>query len=447
MKDLSTLGRELAEAQDAALDSDESDLVDARARLLGPPPRRRLSAPGAIAGGLALVAAAGLVVWSQLEAPSSAGPVPAPSPLVYEVDGHPADPGEWLSALPDDSLELTFSDGSRVHLDGDGDARITRIDHRGAVLDLSRGRAHVAVVHRADTSWGVHAGPFTVEIIGTEFEVDWDPETARFEIAMERGQVEVVGPVVERRSVRDNERLRVWLREGRLEQASTDVPTTPSPAPVELAVAPSASPPTPAGDPPSPDTAERTGPASRARVPAMAEPARPGPAELSPADRGPETTAEAAQPGPAELSRAGRYAEAMEAAEARGWQQTLSDLDGPSLLHLGNAARFVGQLDKAEDAYRTVRSRFTGVHRARAAFALGRLAMDQQNAPARAATNFEAFLAEAPTDALAREAAGRLIEARQRAGDATGARRAAVAYLSRYPDGPHAPLARSLAPR
>jgi len=37
-----------------------------------------------------------------------------------------------------------------------------------------------------------------------------------------------------------------------------------------------------------------------------------------------------------------------------------------------------------------------------------------------------------------------LIEARKRAGDESGARRAAESYLVRYPAGPHADLARSL---
>jgi hypothetical protein len=44
---------------------------------------------------------------------------------------------------------------------------------------------------------------------------------------------------------------------------------------------------------------------------------------------------------------------------------------------------------------------------------------------------------------LAKEAAGRLIEARLKAGDKAQAREAAAAYLRAYPDGPSAGIARS----
>ncbi len=42
------------------------------------------------------------------------------------------------------------------------------------------------------------------------------------------------------------------------------------------------------------------------------------------------------------------------------------------------------------------------------------------------------------------DAAGRLIEALRRADDSAGARRAARDYLEKYPEGPHADLARSV---
>jgi hypothetical protein len=47
--------------------------------------------------------------------------------------------------------------------------------------------------------------------------------------------------------------------------------------------------------------------------------------------------------------------------------------------------------------------------------------------------------------ALAREAAGLLLESRIKAGDNAGARAAAESYLSKFPNGPHAKMAHDTA--
>ena len=67
--------------------------------------------------------------------------------------------------------------------------------------------------------------------------------------------------------------------------------------------------------------------------------------------------------------------------------------------------------------------------------------------PARAASLYERYLAEQPGGEFAAEAAGRLVEARDRMGDAAGARRAAERYLAAYPDGSHAAYARRVLAR
>ena len=99
----------------------------------------------------------------------------------------------------------------------------------------------------------------------------------------------------------------------------------------------------------------------------------------------------------------------------------------------------------AKQALIRLRSAFPGdSRRAAAAFALGKIAFDQTRAYGEAAEWFATSIREQPGGSLVREAAGRLIEARRHAGDDAGARRAAEGYLARYPDGPHADLARSL---
>jgi hypothetical protein len=61
---------------------------------------------------------------------------------------------------------------------------------------------------------------------------------------------------------------------------------------------------------------------------------------------------------------------------------------------------------------------------------------------AEAAAWFETYLREEPQGLLAREASGRLIESYRGAGNLGAAHGAASRYLARYPDGPHAAIAR-----
>jgi hypothetical protein len=79
-----------------------------------------------------------------------------------------------------------------------------------------------------------------------------------------------------------------------------------------------------------------------------------------------------------------------------------------------------------------------------AAFALGRIAFDQRADFGGATRWFRTYLAEQPEGRLARDALGRLMEARSRVGDAAGAQVEARKYLDRYPSGPHAEMARRL---
>ena len=71
------------------------------------------------------------------------------------------------------------------------------------------------------------------------------------------------------------------------------------------------------------------------------------------------------------------------------------------------------------------------------------MAFDQRGSYATAAKWFALYLSEGGGP-YAREAAGRLIEARERSGDGAGALAAAKAYLTSYPDGPHAAHAHRL---
>ena len=145
------------------------------------------------------------------------------------------------------------------------------------------------------------------------------------------------------------------------------------------------------------------------------------------------------------LARDGKYTEAVGAAERSGIARIYQTAPADDLLELARSARLAGRADIEQGALLACRQHYKGQPpAAKAAYLLGRAA-----GPKEAAQWFETYLREQPAGVLSREAAGRLIESQQRAGNISGARDAATRYLAGYPDGPHGALARSVlsAPR
>ena len=135
----------------------------------------------------------------------------------------------------------------------------------------------------------------------------------------------------------------------------------------------------------------------------------------------------------------------MALAKQFGVLNILKNESAATLMMLGDTARRTGELDIAAKAYKAVRRRFAHTpHASGAAFALGLMAFDNQRNYRDAAKWFDACTKADPPGAFAREAAGRLMESLDRAGDSDGARAAARQYLARYPGGPHARLAEKL---
>ena len=138
----------------------------------------------------------------------------------------------------------------------------------------------------------------------------------------------------------------------------------------------------------------------------------------------------------------GRYADALRAVERLGIGNVCATANQADLLGLADAARLSGRTGPAIVALAVLRERFPNTSSAStAAFALGRIAFERRANYFDAAHWFATYLEEAPSGPLMGDAAGRLIEARYRAGDRSGARRDAERYLHRFPRGPYAKTA------
>jgi hypothetical protein len=320
-------------------------------------------------------------------------------------------------------MELRFSDGSAVTLPPRASAHVDALTADGATVAIEEGTLEVSVIHRAHTHWQVQAGGYRIQVTGTRFAAGWDRTARALTVSMHEGSVLVTGPgIKEPVRVVTGQRLRASAS-----GADLGLENAPSPA------AEAETPPAPA-------------PAPAVREPSLAPP----PAELPPAvehaaaPRAHHVEAIATHTPPAadwrvEAARA-QYREALAAAVLEGWRAECARLGPDDLVLLGDVARLAGDLDRAEEAYRSARRRFPDADRP--TFALGLIAFEGRHNYKMAGDLFASYLRSFPRGPLAREAAGRLIESRIKAGDDADARQAAATYLHDFPGGPHAALAR-----
>ncbi|WP_437313003.1 FecR domain-containing protein [Sorangium sp. So ce385] len=400
---IETLGAEVARTSDQRARPGET-LAAARARLFAAEaearPRRARPAVWAAAAAAVLLAAGGAALFRTAWAPEG-GPAAATAPA--------SAPGAGARVEARDApLAFTFAEGTSVRLDAASALEVLATDARGAELRVERGGADFHVVHRSDTRWVVHAGPYAVRVTGTRFEARWAPEARRFTLALAEGSVEVTGPELGTARLSAGDRL--------------DLTAPSEPAPSGAAAAPASGAPAAVAAPPG----DRD-----ARAPA------PGAADTAPA-----AGATDAAPRWQALASARRHEEALAAVERLGLDAVLARAAPDELRLLADAARYAGRPHAARAALLALRQR----HGARgdSAFLLGKLTADQLGDPGDALSWFDTYLREAPGGALREQALGRSLELQQRR-DREAARRAALRYLAEYPRGAYAPLARSIA--
>jgi TolA-binding protein len=341
-------------------------------------------------------------------------------PLTFTV-GTPPRPGvlgESVAAPAESGTSLRFSEGSRIALDPLGRAKVARSNAAGAELVLESGRARVDIVPRVESLWRVQTGPFVVLVTGTRFDVEWDPASDRFQLALYEGKVTVSGC-----SFGAGKKLIAGERAEASCNAKTDTVR-----PISAA---------PRGEP------------AKAEQPKGAAALEPSGAlgGAEPPNREARTPGERPARAPNDwtaLARSGRYRDAYAAASSAGIAEECGRRNADDVFLLGETARLSDHPEDARRAYQAVRRRFPGsAAAAQAAFGLGRLEVRAGNKGASAAW-FEAYLAEQPSGPLAQAALGRLLEARVELGDTRAARDTARAYLQRYPAGPHAEAARDV---
>jgi FecR protein len=350
-----------------------------------------------------------------------------PQPISYAVSGvGEGQVGAPLVAPAVAPLELRFSDGSAVTLPPRAAAHVDALSKDGATVAIEEGTLEVSVIHRAHTRWQVQAGGYRIQVTGTRFAASWDRKGGALTVTMHEGSVLVSGPgLKEPVRVVTGQRLRASASGADL--GLEDAPAASAAA--ELAPALPAASARGIGPALAPPPTEIAPPAERAAAPrARRVEAVAGRASAS---TGSDWRVQAAR---------ADYREALAAAVLEGWRAECARLGSDDLVLLGDVARLAGDLDRAEEAYRAARRRFPEADRP--TYALGLIAFEGRHNYEMAGDLFASYLRSFPRGPLAREAAGRLLESRLKAGDDAQARQAATSYLHDFPGGSHAALAR-----
>ena len=336
----------------------------------------------------------------------------APDRLAYTVDSPSPSAGGYLQGTDRAAAVAHFTDGTEVRVEKSARARIVDVESHGARVALEQGRARLRVVHRSDARWSVDAGPFSIAVTGTEFDVDWSASEGVLVVEMRSGGVTVRGPLApDGIGVRAGQRLVASLPESRLH------------------IEPLAEP-MPAG-----------AQAPRESVRPDEHPVAPEHVEARPAVERPAATPQTSW---SKRVAGGDFRGVLADAKNRGLGETLAQAPLSDLVALGDAARYTGNLDLARDALGAQRKRYpTSTDAKAAAFFLGRMAEDK-GATGEAINWYERYLSEAPRGAFAAEALGREMLATRKARGAGAAAVLAGRYLERFPRGPYAESAREL---
>lgn len=388
-----------AELDGSARAGDDAWLDEVPVRVAGIRRTRRLRVGGAAAT-FSLAAGIALFVLAR------------PTQLTYAVLNG-AQSADYV--LAQEGTKIRFSDGSEVSLDRGAEAKVASVNAHGARVNLRRGEAHLEVVKQHDTQWYVDAGPYSVHVTGTAFDVSWSEKDRVFELSLQHGSVVVNGPLVGNGFTMKPGQRMVGRADGYVVVEGSK--------PGELAAA-----------------------AGNAAAPAQgaSEPSAEVDAALPPTS---DVTAPDAQQRSnwGHLVAQGKFREVLADAQRRGVDQVLAGAPLADLSALSDAARYAKNGELAKRALLAERQRFPNSRVASdAAFLLGRLAEDSGGG---AVGWYDRYLAHSPNGPYASQALGRKMMLSFRDGGAGAAEPLAKQYLERYPKGPYASAARKLANR
>ncbi|MBN2804903.1 MAG: FecR domain-containing protein [Deltaproteobacteria bacterium] len=340
--------------------------------------------------------------------------------------------GDFVESEKSNPAIIKFDGGTIYSLEKGSSARVIQSNTKKVIVDLSEGKISCKVTGNGHTDWIIRAGTYEVKVTGTRFSVLWRPSEKQLDVNVFKGSVQVTGARLNRHGVR--------LMAGDQLQVKMD----------QITISPYNH--TKSNGSKKPYNKESLiNPDISANIDSINK----GEKQLTNKTAFSENRAVIHQSSTKksnsiletwkERYEAKDYEGAITLATAHNFDQLLLKSSADDLTKLGNAARYSRKTDIAVQILKTIQTRFIGSYRANnATFLLGRVALELQHNPKAAALLFEQYLHASPEGPLSDESLGRLIEIYKNTGNIPKAKKAANAYIQKYPDGSFASMAHSV---
>jgi transmembrane sensor len=310
------------------------------------------------------------------------------------------------------ATNIALSDGSALSLAPN--AKLNVIGNEGSrfVTQLQRGNVHFNVKPRGPRTWEIETGIATVEVVGTEFDVNVEDDGLL--VTVSRGVVLVRGERVPGRVVRLTAGMSIRVKRERTEAIPAAASVEPKVGSTAVALA---------------EVGDRMSSVDKALLPSLVAPAKP--AQQAPAPQSPMVTP------PAVISPSVASVTMAHAPETRAAAESFQPSPSPTLqtvqtllrdvdaLRATNPAAAIALLSSQIDRYSNDPS--YGV----AAFTLGRMTLDAKDYTA-SATAFEIVIRNGKPVSLVQDAQARRVEAMLR-GKLPGAAASLQTFVLHYP--------------
>ncbi len=376
--------------------------------------------------------------------------------VTYQVMNGSIGPGGFVRPTATGTT-IVFSEGSEISLGASARTRVDGLTADGGRVVVESGSVHARITPRKRARWSVEAGPYSIRVTGTAFNVKWSWTNELLDIQMDHGSVIVTGPLAPAGvTLTAGMRLTANPRSGLaigggtasggadsrrgLAAAMVDEPREDGVADAAESAPPQVEPGLGLADKPR-------GVGAAVRQKAVSAAAHHG------ADRrqggglsASETSVPSSETWDRQLAR-GHFQAILDDAEARGIDRVLANVSGRDLSALADAARYGHRPALARRTLLSMRDRFPRSSEARdAAFFLGGLAEDAAGASGHgdALNWYQQYLGESSRGRYAAQALGRKMVMTQKLKGAEAAGSVAGEYLERFPDGPYAAAARKL---
>lgn len=312
----------------------------------------------------------------------------------------PAAGTSQLLATEQDSKLVRFSDTSVIELRPYTTLRVSVLESGTVVARLVQGALDVNVHHQERTDYRFQAGDYEVKVVGTAFNLAFEPQPSRFDLNLREGRVIVADGEGQSRVLHSGQELHL---------------------------------------PADGDVASRT-----VSLDSLTHPGPDAEGQASPAHELGAQSSPQGIPSYRELARKGQFQAIVTAARRAGVDRVLA-AKGPAELHeLAQAARYTGQVALSEKVFSYLASQHARSSEGRgAAFFRGRLAEDSGRFQ-QAQQHYRTYLAQGG-GAYAAEALGRELTLVQKLKGPSAARPLAAEYLRRFPRGAYRELAQTLA--